>query len=262
MLFKVLLAGMCLLCLVGTATLASAHEFIVKPDKTQAAKGESVGVQAQAAHVFMISEEAEPVETVVVELIQGNAKEPVKLAEDAKVKALVGKAALPADGPAMIVGHRLPQIWSDTTEGVLEGGRKDLEAKGKKVIKVGKYEKFAKTMLNPAANDGLYKKVLGHDLEIVLLTNPADIKAGDDIKAEVLLNGKPVKAPLGLTYDGYSAEQDAYMAKAETGADGMASFKVTKPGLWMLRTEVTEKLTDGSADKRNMRATYVFPVMK
>ena len=221
MLFKVLLAGMCSLCLVGTATLASAHEFIVKPDKTQAAKGESVGVQAQAAHVFMISEEAEPVETVVVELIQGNAKEPVKLAEDAKVKALVGKAALPADGPAMIVGHRLPQTWSDTTEGVLEGGRKDLEAKGKKVIKVG-----------------------------------------DDIKAEVLLNGKPVKAPLGLTYDGYSAEQDAYMAKAETGADGMASFKVTKPGLWMLRTEVTEKLTDGSADKRNMRATYVFPVMK
>ena len=185
MLFKVLLAGMCSLCLVGTATLASAHEFIVKPDKTQAAKGESVGVQAQAAHVFMISEEAEPVETVVVELIQGNAKEPVKLAEDAKVKALVGKAALPADGPAMIVGHRLPQTWSDTTEGVLEGGRKDLEAKGKKVIKVGKYEKFAKTMLNPAANDGLYKKVLGHDLEIVLLTNPADIKAGDDIKAEV-----------------------------------------------------------------------------
>ena len=134
MLFKVLLAGMCSLCLVGTATLASAHEFIVKPDKTQAAKGESVGVQAQAAHVFMISEEAEPVETVVVELIQGNAKEPVKLAEDAKVKALVGKAALPADGPAMIVGHRLPQIWSDTTEGVLEGGRKDLEAKGKKVL--------------------------------------------------------------------------------------------------------------------------------
>ena len=83
MLFKVLLAGMCSLCLVGTATLASAHEFIVKPDKTQAAKGENVGVQAQAAHVFMISEEAEPVETVVVELIQVNAKEPVKLAEDA-----------------------------------------------------------------------------------------------------------------------------------------------------------------------------------
>ena len=62
----------------------------------------------------------------------------------------------------------------------------------------------------------------------MLLTNPADIKAGDDIKAEVLLNGKPVKAPIGLTYDGYSAEQDAYMAKAETGADGTASFSLKR----------------------------------
>ena len=118
MLFKVLLAGMCSLCLVGTATLASAHEFIVKPDKTQAAKGESVGVQAQAAHVFMISEEAEPVDTVVVELIQGNAKEPVKLVEDAKVKALVGKAALPADGPAMRSSPRpcsIPPRMTDCT---------------------------------------------------------------------------------------------------------------------------------------------------
>lgn len=75
----------------------------------------------------------------------------------------------------------------------------------------------------------------------------------------MLLNGKPVKAPLGLTYDGYSAEQDAYMAKAETGADGMASFKVTKPGLWMLRTEVTEKLTDGSADQAQHARYLCFP---
>ena len=59
-------------------------------DSSSAAKGESVGVQAQAAHVYMISEAAEPVAPVVVDLIQGTAKEPVKLAEDAKVKALVG----------------------------------------------------------------------------------------------------------------------------------------------------------------------------
>lgn len=114
----------------------------------------------------------------------------------------------------------------------------------------------------PAANDGLYKKVLGHDLEIVLLTNPADIKAGDDIKAEVLLNGKPVKAPLGLTYDGYSAEQDAYMAKAETGADGMASFKVTKPACGCCVPKLPKSSPTGAPTKRNMRATYVFPVMK
>ena len=216
--------------------------------------------EAQAAHVFMISEEAEPADTVVLELMQGDARTPVTLAEDSKAKALAGTATLTADGPALLVGHRLPQIWSDTTEGVLEGDRKTLEAKGKKVLKVGKYEKFAKTLINPSADDTFYKKVLGQDLEIVLLTNPADVKPGDEIKAEVLLNGKPVKAPLGLTYDGYSTEMDTYMTKVETGADGMATLKVTKPGLWMLRTEYTEALSGGDADKRNMRATYVFPV--
>ena len=258
--FKVLCAGICSLCLMGTAGLASAHEFIAKPDKVQAAKGDALRVEAQAAHVFMISEEAEPADTVVLELMQGDARTPVTLTEDSKAKALAGTATLTADGPALLVGHRLPQIWSDTTEGVLEGGRQTLEAKGKKVLKVGKYEKFAKTLINPSADDTLYKKVLGQDLEIVLLTNPADVKPGDEIKAEVLLNGKPVKAPLGLTYDGYSTEMDTYMTKVETGADGMATLKVTKPGLWMLRTEYTEALSGGDADKRNMRATYVFPV--
>lgn len=74
---------------------------------------------------------------------------------------MVGKAALPADGPAMIVGIVCRRPGATRPKAVLEGGRKDLEAKGKKVLKVGKYEKFAKTMLNPAANDGLYKKVFG-----------------------------------------------------------------------------------------------------
>ena len=258
--FKVLLASVCSLGLLCASGVASAHEFIAKPDKTQAAKGDTVGVQAQAAHVFMISEEAEPAETVVLELVQAGKSTPIALKEDDSVKALTGKIVLPADGPALLVGHRLPQIWSDTTEGVLEGDRKALEAQGKKVLKVGKYEKFAKTMLNAASADTLYKKPLGHDLEIVLLTNPAEIKAGSEIKAEVLLKGKPVKAPLGLTYDGFSKETDTYMTKTETGADGVATLKITKPGLWMLRTEHTEKLTDGSADKRNMRATYVFEV--
>lgn len=258
--FKALCATIGSLCLLGMAGPASAHEFIAKPDKMQAAKGDAVRVEAQAAHVFMISEEAEPSDTVVLELMQSDVRTPVKLAEDTKAKALAGTATLTADGPALLVGRRLPQTWSDTTEGVLEGDRKALEAQGKKVLKVGKYEKFAKTLINPSSDDGLYKKVLGQDLEIVLLTNPADVKPGGDIKAEVLLNSKPVKAPLGLTYDGYSKEMDTYMTKVETGADGMATLKVTKPGLWMLRTEYTEALSDGGADKRNMRATYVFPV--
>ena len=76
MLFKVLLAGMCSLCLVGTATLASAHEFIVKPDKTQPPRAKAWACRRRRRTLFMISEEAEPVETVVVELIQATPRSP------------------------------------------------------------------------------------------------------------------------------------------------------------------------------------------
>ena len=258
--FRMLLAGMCSLCLLGAAADASAREFILKPDRTQAAAGETVGVQAQAAQVFMVSEEAEPVGRVVIELLQGSQRKPVQMSEDAAAKALSGKAVLPAKGTAMLVGHRLPRLWCDTTEGVLEGTRKALEARGMKVLRVGKYENFAKALLNPAVDDTLYRKKFGPDLEIVLLTNPATLRAGEDVRAEVLLKGKPLKAAVGLARDGFSAEKDTYVAKGGSGADGVVSFKVDNPGLWMLRTEYTESLADGSADKRNMRATYVFPV--
>lgn len=63
----------------------------------------------------------------------------------------------------------------------------------------------------------------------------------------------PVKARLFvLTYDGYS--RAGCLAWPRTGAT--ASFKVTKPGLWMLCTEVTEKLTERR--QANMRH-HVFP---
>lgn len=242
------------------ASSAMAHEFILKPSKTNLAAGENFSVQAQAAHVFMISEEAEPVETVTLGLLQGDKENPITLAEDASVNALTGTAALPKEGPAMLVGHRLPQIWSDTTNGVLEGDRKALEAKGETVLKVGKYEKFAKTLLNPATDDALYKKNLGQELEIILLSNPADIKGEGELKIQTFLHGKPAKTSLGVTYDGYSKEEDTYLTETETDAEGLATVKITKPGLWMLRIAHTDELTGQDADKHNMRATYVFPI--
>ena len=66
--------------------------------------------------------------------------------------------------------------------------------------------------------------------EIVLLSNPADTKPGSTLNVQVLLRGKPLpNATVGLTHDGFSKEQDAYKAKAQTDAQGKASFTVDKP---------------------------------
>ena len=249
-----------LLTVLTLAGSASAHEFILKPATPTPAKGQSFRVEAQAAHIFMVSEEAEKTQDVRLELRQGTASSAVPLSEDKAAHTLAGQATLTADGTALLVGHRLPQIWSDTTEGVLEGDRKALQAQGKKVLKVGKYEKFAKTLLNPSASDKSFQQPVGHALELVLLTNPAGLKAGDEVKVQALLRGKPVKAKVGVSYDGYSDKEDNYVAEAESNADGVAAFKLEKPGLWMARTAVLEPVTDGSADKQELRAVYVFPV--
>ena len=39
------------------STAAQAHEFILKPDTATPAAGQKTRLQAQAAHVFMVSEE-------------------------------------------------------------------------------------------------------------------------------------------------------------------------------------------------------------
>lgn len=251
------------LALVGLmlSTGAQAHEFILKPDTATPAAGQKTRLQAQAAHVFMVSEEAEKPENVHLYLLQDDKKTDIALAEDKALASLVGNFTLPQNGPALLVGHRLPQIWCETTQGEMEGSRAALEAKGMKVKSSGKYEKFAKTLLNPSHDDKLYAKALGQDLELVLLTNPADIKPGSPLNVQVLLHGKPVpNASVGLTHDAFSKEQDTYKFKAQTDAQGKATFTVDAPALWMLRTTVVEKTPGADADEHHRRATYVFPV--
>lgn len=256
-----LYAALTLTGLLFASSAVLAHEFILKPDTATPAAGQKTRLQAQAAHVFMISEEAEKPASVRLHLLHDGKKATIPLEEDKTLASLVGDFSLAQSSPALLVGHRLPQIWCETTQGEMEGSRAVLEARGMKIKSAGKYEKFAKTLLNPAHNDTLYAKALGQDLEIVLLTNPADIKPGSTLTAQVLLRGKPLpNATLGLTYDGFSKEQDTYKSKAQTNAQGKASLTVDKPALWMLRSSVVEKTPGADADEHHLRATYVFPV--
>ncbi len=253
-----LVTGMLTLSLF--AGVSGAHEFLVKPDRLTAGKGETVTVQAQAAHVFMISDEAEDPDTCQVQLRQGEKIISVPLSVDSSIKALTGRIMLPETGSALLVGHRLPQTWSDTTEGVLEGNRDSLERQGKKVLKVVQYEKFSKTLLNATPGDTSYSTKLGQGLEIVLLTNPATLTKGEELKACVLLHGQPVQTTLAATYDGFSKEPDVYAERVQTGSDGIATLRLSRPGLWMLRAAASEDVNKNGIDKRDLRSTYVFAV--
>ena len=213
-------------------------------------------VEAQAAHVFMVSEEMEPLKDVELAALIDSEQVPVELVEDPANNCLVGDVTA-LNGASLFTGHRKPQIWSDTTDDVQEGDRETLEAKGYKVLSVGKYEKFAKLLLKEDVN--AYKKVLGDPLEIELLTNPATVKPGDEIVCRILWQGKPFKTEVSASFDGFSQEDDVYAVQTESTEDGIAKFKVEHPGLWFIRVGNTDENVD-DADKWVVRATYTFEI--
>lgn len=259
--FASLLAAAMLSVPLFTAA-GQAHEFFVVP-RGDGAKAAPVTVEAQAAHIFMQSEEAEKVENVRVDLLTADGKKTsLTLAPSAASKALEGTVKGPVAAPAWLVGHRLPEIWSSTTEGVLLGDRAALEAQGKTVRSVGRYEKFTKTAFVAGGDAAFWSKPLGQTLEIVPLASLSDLTAGDKLTVQVLLDGKPVpQAEVGLSYDGYSKEEDTYKQMLHTDAEGKVALPLDTPGLWLARAAVTRPVKDGKGvDEEQLRSTLVFPV--
>lgn len=239
-----------------------AHEFFVVP-RGDAGKAAPVIVEAQAAHVFLRSAEVEKADNVRVELLAADGKrQPLTLSPGTASKALEGTITGPVSGPAWLVGHRLPEVWSATTEGVLPGDRAALEAQGKTVRSVGRYEKFAKTALVPGGDAAFWSRPLGQTLEIVPLAPLDALKAGDVLPLQVLLDGKPVpQAEVGVSHEGYSEEEDAYKQILRTDAEGRVSLRPDAPALWLARVAVIRPAKDATgADEENLRATLLFPV--
>ncbi|WHP81212.1 DUF4198 domain-containing protein [Edwardsiella anguillarum] len=252
-----LLIPLGLLLILNTA---SAHEFLIKPEKSQLSAGESVRIEAISSHIFMVNEEMENLSDVTLALYQGGVSTPLPLHEQPQHNTLDAQVVLPQAGSALLVGHRLPQIWCETTEGMLPGDRATLEAQGKKVISVNRYEKFAKTLLNPTPGDTTYQQVLGQKLELILLTNPADIKGNGKVKVQSLLDGQPLQSTINITYDGYSQEYKTYLANQQSDSQGIAEFTITQPGLWLLHAGITQSQSQSDINKHDLRATLVFPI--
>jgi hypothetical protein len=97
----------------------SAHEFIVRPDRMEAAPGSTMPLQVFSAHTFFAkSEELEPANEIEASVVAGSKRTPVALTANAQTLAYVGAATAPIPGgPFVISGHRQPQIWATTPQG-------------------------------------------------------------------------------------------------------------------------------------------------
>ncbi|WP_027721984.1 DUF4198 domain-containing protein [Maridesulfovibrio zosterae] len=236
---------------------AFAHEFILKPVQLTAEKGHVIPFSVVSAHVFMISEEMEPLNKVDVQLIQKDKSTKVKLDENKMLMTLDGQITPSVEGTAILAGHREGIIWTQTTQGWKEHSKKGLKG----VISSGKYEKFCKTLITVGKPDGSFNKVLGHKLEIVPLTDPTQAKVGDEIEFQTLLNGKPVSVKNMLaTYDGFTLNPNSYAYSTEPYGNGITKVKITAPGVWMVRVDNTDPHPTADYDSNVIRTTLIFEV--
>jgi uncharacterized GH25 family protein len=251
-----------MLVIVGCAGIVSAHELIVKPSKMTAGKGEILPIELQSTHQFIVKEEVENVSRIKAGVFRNGKVEESELKENEPELRIDYQVKIADDGAVLVVAAKDGEVWSVTNEGGQSGTRKELEAKNLKVLRASKNDKFAKAVVNASKDDKNFAAVVGQELEVVPVTNPADAKVGEYFQVKIFYKGQPVSVPVWATWDGFAPElQNTYAYYTESGSDGTAKVKLTAPGLWIVRAAKDgEPGVEGEYDVRNLRSILTFEV--
>jgi uncharacterized GH25 family protein len=248
---------------ISCAAPAFSHELILKPAKFSAPKGSELSIELQSTHIFIVKEEVEDISTIRAGIFQGGKLVESALAPNEPDLRIDFSVKIPDDKSASIIlANKTGEVWSVTPDGSKPGTRKSFEDQGIKVTRASRTDKFAKAIVNTSAADKNFAAVVGQELEIVPVTNPANAKIGEFFKVKVLFKGQPASFPVFATYDGFVKEyQNTYAYYTESDADGVANIKITAPGLWIIRTSKDgEPGVAGEFDTRAIRSILTIPV--
>ncbi len=124
------------------------------------------------------------------------------------------------------------------------------------------YREYAKALVTVGpADQEVLSKPLGHDLEIIPLQDPGQLKTGDEFRIKVLFKGKPARfCQVLATYQGFSSEDDFALATM-AGGNGEASIRLIHHGPWLVKVKMETPPGDEFKDKclkRTYSATLTF----
>ncbi len=143
-------------------------------------------------------------------------------------------------------------VWKDA-KGRTKWGRTYLDKiKNPKEIKVcWTFQSFAKSFVK--VGEWTEPKPLGHDLELIPLTDLSQVRVGDEVVFKVLLLGKPVQQDQSGLPD-LKAYGELYGADFSYGLRGMiskgiAKIRVTAPGRWLAIVNVRRPVNEKNGPK-------------
>jgi uncharacterized GH25 family protein len=121
-----------------------------------------------------------------------------------------------------------------------------------------KYTWFLKSLVQVDKNSpNGFDKPIGQDFEIILKDNPYKGNYGDDLIAEVQFKGKPLANAQVVLYI-KALTGNIFAQKLSSDKEGKIYFKLTREGIYLLRTIYIEPSKDKNADFETWMACYTF----
>jgi uncharacterized GH25 family protein len=160
------------------------------------------------------------------------------------------------DGRALLAARYDNGFWTKTAEGTYRNAtRRFVSDAVDSLWSV----KFAKALTGPEAP---WQSVLGHELEIVPLSDPGRTKPGQNLRVKVLFRGKPLAGAEVERGDGITAVPEKDIPRFKTDDEGVASVPIVGTGahLLVIDHKVTPSAVPDQANSDRFNATLWFEV--
>ena len=115
-----------------------------------------------------------------------------------------------------------------------------------------------KSLIEVEKNSGNnFEKPLKDEFEIVLKDNPYKGSYGDDMVAQILFRSAPLVNATVMLYV-KAANGNIFAEKFFSDKEGQVYFKLSREGIYLLRTAHIEASKDKNADFETWLGTYTF----
>jgi len=218
-------------------------------------KGQSVKVRIGWGHQFPVDDLLKASEITKVSIYDPQGK---VLEAPAINEFMFEGPALNQPGAYIVAASKKPGFYTKLAKGF---SRKPKSAvKGAKIC----YHTMAymKAVINVEKGGGQVDRVLGQELELVPLKNPASLKVGDYLPIQVLFKGKPVEGyPLVLaTYAGFPNSK-AFAHASYAVKDGIAKLRILHNGRWLVFVNLKKPYSDPKeCDQSNYSSVLTFNI--
>lgn len=255
-----------LIILILFAFNARSQSYILLPEKFYLQKGDKLQVHLLQSDDFTKQSDFkyEPTKTAKFILVSGKKKIDLKpVAKD--TGKVVLSYDLPESGVAMIdmvsTTESNEMSRSKFLRNIDEDDPDKIADKVKNSNQLYYKEKFTsylKTLfISDKTSGGGFDKPLGDDYEITVQQNPYKFNYGDDVSALITFKGKPaIAAQVDLFVK--TADGNVFPQKLSSDGSGLVYFKLSREGIYILRTKHFEVSKDKTSDFESWRATYTF----